>query len=105
MTTGTAIIDVEGAIPNGYASLWVARSVAWESIPLIDDIGGLYPVALQASPAAFGRRFSPLQLNSSGAGSLLFTQTPQIEGAFLLQWIIYDPALQVISTSTATINR
>ncbi|MDG1049258.1 MAG: hypothetical protein P8R46_03530, partial [Planctomycetota bacterium] len=105
MATGPALIDVEGGVPNGYASLWVARSTAWESIPVIDDIGGLYPVALQASPAAFGRRFSPLLLNSSGAGSLLFRQTPSIEGAFLFQWIIYDPALQVISTSTATINQ
>jgi hypothetical protein len=79
--------------------------VAWESIPLIDDIGGLYPVALQASAAAFGRRFSPISLNSSGAGGLLFNQTPAIEGAFLFQWIIHDTSLQVISTSTATVNQ
>lgn len=105
MMTGPAFIDVEGGIPNGYASLWVARSLAWEPIPHIDDIGGLYPVALQASPAAFGRRFSPILLNSSGAGGLLFTQTPAIEGAFLFQWVIHDPSLQVISTSTATINQ
>ena len=105
MMTGPAFIDVEGGVPNGFASLWVARSSAWESIPLIDDIGGLYPVALQASSAAFGRRFSPILLNSSGAGGLLFTQTPAIEGGFLFQWIIQDTSLQVISTSTATINQ
>jgi len=103
--SGPAFIDVEGGVPNGFASLWVARSVAWESIPLIDDIGGLYPVALQASAAAFGRRFSPISLNSSGAGGLLFNQTPAIEGAFLFQWIIHDTSLQVISTSTATVNQ
>ena len=57
MMTGPAFIDVEGGVPNGFASLWVARSSAWESIPLIDDIGGLYPVALQA---LFSRLRTPL---------------------------------------------
>ena len=103
-TSGPAFIDVEGGIPNGFASLWVARSVAWESVPLIESVGGLYPVALQASPAAFGRRFSPIQLNSSGAAGLLFNQSPAIEGAFLFQWLIHDPSLQVVSTSTAVVN-
>jgi hypothetical protein len=102
--TGPAFIDVEGGIPDGYAALWVARSVAWEPVPLIESIGGLYPVALQASPAAFGRRFSPIQLNSSGAAGMLFTQSPAIEGAFLFQWLIYDTSLTLVSTSTAVVN-
>ena len=61
-------------------------------------------MALQASPAAFGRRFSPIQLNSSGAAGMLFTQSPAIEGAFLFQWLIYDTSLTLVSTSTAVVN-
>ncbi|MDG1051730.1 MAG: hypothetical protein P8M11_03655 [Planctomycetota bacterium] len=103
--TGLALIDVQGGVPDGYASLWVARSSAWQSVPAIESVGGLYPVALQASAGSFGRRFAPILLNSSGAGGLVFTQSPALEGAFLFQWLIHDPSLQIISTSTPTINQ
>ncbi|MEM9380286.1 MAG: hypothetical protein AAGB93_10095 [Planctomycetota bacterium] len=102
---GPGSVELEGGIPNGFASLWVARSGAYEIIPVIEDIGGLYPVALRADSFDFGRRFAPLPVSSSGTVGFPFSQTPSIEGAILFQWIVMDANMDIVTTSTAVINQ
>lgn len=102
--TGPASIELENGIPNGFAMLWVARFGAYEIIPVIEDIGGLYPVALRADAIDFGRRFAPLPVSNTGSLGFTFTQTPAIEGEILFQWIVMDPSMNIVTTSTAVIN-
>jgi len=103
--TGGATITLSGGVPGGFASLWVARTQAFQSIPVVASLGGLHPIALQASAGDFLRR-SPLRaLDNQGAVSVAFTQGPQIEGALLMQWLVYDSASRLVTSSTFAVNR
>lgn len=102
---GAASIEVVGGIPNGYASLWVARTQAFESIPVVEQLGGLHPVALQAHASAFLRRSSLIALDSAGQGAIGFGQGPAIEGALLMQWLVYDANGQLVTSSSFAVNR
>ena len=102
---GAATIALTGGVPNGFASLWVARTQAFESIPVIEHLGGLHPVALQADAADFLRRSSLIALDAQGNAQVGFTQAPVIEGALLMQWLVYDPTARLVTASTFAVNR
>lgn len=103
--TGAATITLTGGIPGGFASLWVARTQAFESVPVIEHLGGLHPIALQADAADFLRRSSLIALDPQGGAQVGFTQAPVFEGALLMQWLVYDPSARLVTSSTFAVNR
>ena len=103
--SGPASIEIDGGIPNGFAALWVARSGAYEFLPVVENIGGLYPVLLRADASDFGRRFAPLSLDSTGAGAFVYNQPASLEGAILFQWVVFDSGMNIVTTSTAIVNQ
>ncbi|MEM9379527.1 MAG: hypothetical protein AAGB93_06200 [Planctomycetota bacterium] len=103
--SGTASVELVDAIPNGFAALWVARSGAYEILPVLEDIGGLYPVLLRADATDFGRRFAPLPLTASGSAGFVFNQPAAIEGRVMFQWVVFDSNMDIVTTSTAVINQ
>ena len=104
-TTGAATVGVQG-IPNGFASLWFARSFNYTPFGTIEDLGGLHPIALSAgSSADFVRRSAPVPLNGVGVFNLTYTQDAALEGAILFQWLVYDANLDLVTSSNGVINR
>lgn len=103
--TGSATISLEGGVPNGFARLWVARSLAMSSVPVLEHLGGLHPIALQANAGAFLRRSGLLSLDAQGTRTVPFLQDPQLEGTMLLQWLVYDSSAQLVTSSTFAVNR
>lgn len=103
--TGGATITVTGGIPHGFASLWVARTQAFESVPVIEFLGGAHPIALQSAAQNFLRRSTMLALDAQGEASIAFSQGPVIEGALLMQWLVYDGTAGLVTSSTFAVNR
>ena len=103
--SGNATIALQGGIPGGFASLWVARTQAFESIPVVEALGGLHPIALQADAVDYLRRSSLISVDNQGAASVGFVQAPMIEGALLMQWLVYDSSGRLVTSSTFAVNR
>jgi len=103
--TGAATIALVGGIPNGFASLWAARTQAFQSIPVIEQLGGLHPIALQARASDFLRRSTLIPLDAQGAASVGFMQGPPLEGALLLQWLVFDGTGALVTSSSFAVNR
>lgn len=103
--TGQATIGVQG-IPNGFASLWFARSFNYVPFATIEDLGGLHPIALNAgSSADFVRRSALQPLNGVGVFNLTYNQDAALEGAILFQWLVYDANMNLVTSSNGVINR
>jgi hypothetical protein len=102
---GPATISLVGGIPNGFASLWAARTQAFQSIPVIEQLGGLHPIALQARASDFLRRSTLIALDAQGGASVGFTQGPPLEGALLLQWLVFDGTGALVTSSSFAVNR
>lgn len=104
-TPGNASFVLDGGIPGGFASLWLARSGSFSPADIVTDQGGLFPIALRATASSFGRRFPMVPLDASGHAQLDFVQDPVFEGALLAQWLVYDAAGSLVTSSTFAINR
>ena len=102
---GTATFSLTGGVPDGFASLWLARSSNFSSVDLITDFGGFFPIALRASASSYIRRFPMTQLDPSGAASFSFFQNAAIEGFAMGQWIVYDANMQPVTSSNFRLNR
>ncbi|MEL6715189.1 MAG: hypothetical protein AAFP86_15515, partial [Planctomycetota bacterium] len=102
--SGTAVVDVFGGPPNGLATLWVAR--AGQQLPGegFFDLGGTYPVALNALPDSYARRLVPQPLDSSGRASFTYTQDSVLEGELLFQWLIFDANMNLVGSSAPVRN-
>jgi len=103
--SGNATIGLRGGIPNGAAFLWAARSQFFEPVPVVMQLGGIHPIALQAQPQAFVRRSAMIALDGQGEASVSYFQNVMVEGALLLQWLVLDPSGQLVTSSTFTVNR
>lgn len=103
--SGSATLTLRGAPEGGFASLWLARSTNFQLNDVITDLGGFYPIALRAGPAAFARRFPLGSIPAGGELEFAFMQDVSIEGAFLAQWIVFDANMTAITSSTYAINR
>lgn len=103
--SGTATFSLAGGVPDGFASLWLARSSNFSSVDLITDLGGFFPIALRASASSYVRRFPMTQLDPSGAASFSFFQNAAIEGFAMGQWIVYDANMQPVTSSNFRLNR
>lgn len=103
--SGPATFSLTGGVPDGFASLWLARSSSFSSADLITDLGSFFPIALRASEASYIRRFPITQLDPSGATSFDYFQDASIEGFAMGQWVIYDANLQPVTSSNFRLNR
>ena len=103
--SGTATFSLTGGIPDGFASLWLARSSSFSSVDLITNLGGFFPIALRASESSYIRRFPMTQLDPTGATSFSFFQSAAIEGFAMGQWVVYDANMQPVTSSNFRLNR
>lgn len=102
--SGNATFRVEGAIPGGFVSLWLARTIDFSPNTVAGDLGGPYPLALRAELGQFARRFLFQQPDPTGAAEFTYFQDPAIEGQFFGQWIVFDANTTPITTTPASTN-
>lgn len=103
--SGGASFTLRGAPEGGFASLWLARTSSFQVNDVVTSLGGFYPIALRAGPAAFARRFPLTSVPSGGEVEFSFMQDVIIEGAFLAQWVVFDANMTPITSSTYAVNR
>jgi hypothetical protein len=103
--SGSATIAVTGGIPNGFVSLWAARTQAFQSLPIVEHLGGQHPIALQARASDFLRRSPLIALDAQGDASVGFGQDVSLEGALLMQWLVFDGTGALVTSSGFAVNR
>lgn len=103
--SGAADFSVTGGVPNGFASLWLARSTNFLVNDTIMNMGGFFPIALRANPNDYVRRFPMVQLDPNGDFTFPFFQDVAIEGAMIAQWIVFDAAMVPVTSSNVQVNR
>lgn len=102
--SGNATFRVEGAIPGGFVSLWLARTIDFSPNTVAGDLGGPYPLALRAEIGQFARRFLFQQPDPTGAAEFTYFQDAAIEGQFFGQWVVFDGNTTPITTTPARTN-
>ena len=103
--SGMADYTITGGPPNGFASLWLARSSAFLIADTVTPMGGAFPIALRANPSEYIRRFPMIQLDASGSATFSFFQDVSFEGAAIAQWIVFDPSMAPLTSTNVQVNR
>lgn len=103
--SGMADYTITNGPPNGFASLWVARSSSFLVTDTVTPMGGPFPIALRANPSDFLRRFPMIQLDASGGATFSFFQDVSFEGAAIAQWLVFDPSMTPLTSTNVQINR
>lgn len=103
--SGMASFELTGAVPGGFASLWLARSTSLGGVDLVTDLGGFFPIALRAPAGDFIRRFPLIQVDPNGAASFPYFQDAAIEGGAIAQWIVLDASMTPVTSTDVRLNR